>query len=556
MSYERTRAAKKSGSARAALFVATGLWLLLAIPVAKAEQVAYMDYNRQWHVVDASELTDDDLEQGPVRTLRAAAPGDITFNVAYLDVTGNTGVGFDHPSAGALRRATFEAVLAYLDSVLYESGTCDIRVEQSETSGTGFLATGGPRYHFSASSGDYFLPGDAFEHITTGIDPGGGPDVVITVNFGYTWNGGTDPVQPGEMDLYSVLLHELTHGLGVLSLSDADGGSQLSSGRLATFDNFLYTSGGVKLWNTQGVFQVSASVLRGGTGSVLFRGPQASKFFLKAPAVYTPSTFNDGSSVSHWDSNITPRPVMRHSIANGTENRAYQPFEVAALRDLGYDTDSGQDPPPGPEEPEASTLAAATDAGEGRMRLEWTSTGLTPTQFLGFAYDLYLEDWASRAPAGGLWYAFSSAASSGDMRLEYAGAYHLWISSQYADGTWLSGGNPATTILQSGTPHRPLNAKATDRGDKKAQVSWKSDLYGTWSYWILAYNIDTGQWVETLGPQGESLWQYVLQGGWDFLTGSTELTVPASGQYFFFIAGMAWDAKTMGEFASAYVHVP
>ena len=88
------------------------------------------------------------------------------------------------------------------------------------------------------------------------------------------------------------------------------------------------------------------------------------------------------------------------------------------------------------------------------------------------------------------------------------------------------------------------------------QVSWKSDLYGTWSYWILAYNIDTGQWVETLGPQGESLWQYVLQGGWDFLTGSTELTVPASGQYFFFIAGMAWDAKTMGEFASAYVHVP
>ena len=46
----------------------------------------------------------------------------ITFSITYLDVTGATGSGFDDPVRGATRRATVDAVLAYIESVLNESG--------------------------------------------------------------------------------------------------------------------------------------------------------------------------------------------------------------------------------------------------------------------------------------------------------------------------------------------------------------------------------------------------------------------------------------------------
>ena len=53
---------------------------------------------------------------------------------------------------------------------------------------------------------------------------------------------------------------------------------------------------------------------------------------LKPPPVLA----QPGSSISHWQLGIPGGAVMFPSFANGTENRTFAAWEVAALQDLGY----------------------------------------------------------------------------------------------------------------------------------------------------------------------------------------------------------------------------
>lgn len=279
---------------------------------------------------------------------RAAAPKAVikaapTFNVTYLD---GAGVGFNDPTHGTNRKAVMTAVLTYIASQLDETGgICDVEVTASEFGADGFLAAAGPFY----STVNGFFPGSAFTHITTGVDPfpGATPDIQVTVDFGYTWNNDTGPVAPGEYDLYSVLLHEITHGLGILSLTKSNGASQFTdfsppnnTNTFTTYDALLYgISGGTKVWNAGSqAFQLAN--LTGGDGYIEFRGTNAQSSYPTSvfPRVYTPVSFVSGSSVSHWQFN-SPTPsaaVMRHAISANTMNRTYQTFELKALQDLGY----------------------------------------------------------------------------------------------------------------------------------------------------------------------------------------------------------------------------
>jgi len=148
---------------------------------------------------------------------------EITFNITYKDQTVRWGlgnkIGFDHPTKGAERRAVVDRVLEYLGDVLNESApaTCDIQFDTSETDGAGFLATAGPLF-FETPNG--FRNGLAYQHITTGIDPArNSADIVCRVDFGFPWHTSTAAEVPeNRVDLFTALLHELAHGLGMLSV--------------------------------------------------------------------------------------------------------------------------------------------------------------------------------------------------------------------------------------------------------------------------------------------------------------------------------------------------
>ena len=265
--------------------------------------------------------------------------GDLTFTISYADVTAANGIGFDDASLGATRRATLESVLTYVNDVLNEttSATIAIQISASQVDGTGFLASAGTLWFTSPNRFDNGL---AFEHITTGTDPAGGTDdIFITVDFGYTWNSDTGIPTGSEFDLYTVLLHEVTHGLGFAGLSDSSGNSQISGGSPGVFtvltDGLTRITGDVDMWNSSFAFVGIASDLI--SDDLGFSGTNStSENGNSMPKIYAPVSFASGSSLSHWDTTTFPDEIMGHAISPGVQRLTFGALDIAALKDLGY----------------------------------------------------------------------------------------------------------------------------------------------------------------------------------------------------------------------------
>lgn len=319
-------------SAQRLVLGALGVCLLLPCSFASAQQeppVAYLDGERVWRIVDPS-----DWRPLPERRLKAIG----SFNVIFRDVEDRTGFGFDDPAEGATRRATVTAVFEYISSVINVPGVADIEFQRSQTDGGGFLAAAGS---LVSIDGDGFKGGFTFDHLTTGVDPSSSaPDGNVTMDFGWPWNSDMGPTPSNEIDLFSVVLHEVTHALGIASYASSNGTSKIGSfnagsGIFTRYDDFLQRgSTGKDLYLPGGVINATSNDVR--SGDVVFAGPRATAAFGSSPPVHAPSGYSSGSSISHWASGIEPTPVMLASTTGGREEREYHDWEVQALADLGY----------------------------------------------------------------------------------------------------------------------------------------------------------------------------------------------------------------------------
>jgi cysteine-rich repeat protein len=312
-----------------AVAVAVTVWP--SISVAQSV-VAYRDGDGQWRWMESA------ATQGFAQ--KAAAPDETiggTFRLNYEDLSSATGVGFADPALGAGRRETLRAVLLYLATVLDVPGTADLLVRASQTDGRGPLAAAGP----------YFLPmtgfqgGLVFEHLTTGVDPlETERDGALTVDFGYRWSTDAAGPSPVEYDLYTVLLHEVTHALGFVSIVGPDGASALGNagdlGLFSLFDAFL-----VRGSTEQPLFldggEINASAEDVTSGDVLFAGSRSDAAFGSLPPVFAPDPFLEGSSIGHWSFATGNDAVMLPAVERGERRREYKAWELQTLGDLGYD---------------------------------------------------------------------------------------------------------------------------------------------------------------------------------------------------------------------------
>jgi len=281
---------------------------------------------------------------------------EITFNVIYRDQTTNFGfgnnIGFDHPRLGIERRAVVERVLEYLGDVLNESApaTCDIIFKISETDGTGYLATAGPLF-FETPNG--FRSGLAHQHITTGIDPApNSADIVCTVDFGFPWyNDAAPETPPNRFDLFTALLHELTHGLGLLSVTDRDGSSLLTEGNPGVYtrwDQLMATPAGSPVFDATTLLIGPTQNFVGNSGGIVLTGADMRNVYGGGgPPIFTPTEFVAGSSLSHLAKDIPGTLLMKPTLDPGITIREYGELEVAALRDIGYSKAAGLGSPDG-----------------------------------------------------------------------------------------------------------------------------------------------------------------------------------------------------------------
>lgn len=185
------------------------------------------------------------------------------------------------------------------------------------------------------------------------LDPGNDDiDAQFNSNFGVgcafpgSFYLGLDANPPGlnDSDLVTVVLHELGHGLGFLTLVDVDSGSKAGGFNDVFMLNLEDHSLGMS-WPLMSNGQRAASSIDTGdlhwTGGAVVAasgGLAAGRHPSGHVQMYAPSPTEPGSSVSHFDVALSPDEVMEPTYTGANHDPG---LAVALLGDLGWDVGSG-----------------------------------------------------------------------------------------------------------------------------------------------------------------------------------------------------------------------
>lgn len=133
------------------------------------------------------------------------------------------------------------------------------------------------------------------------------PDIVATFNSSTNWYFGTDGNVPsGRMDLVTIVLHEIAHGLGFVDTydgADAQGSVGLDNGGIAipfVYDLFVTNSSDQSLFTS---FASPSTQLKTQltSNNLSYNSPLAVAAQGSRPKLYAPNPFNSGSSIAHLD---------------------------------------------------------------------------------------------------------------------------------------------------------------------------------------------------------------------------------------------------------------
>jgi hypothetical protein len=220
------------------------------------------------------------------------------------------------------------------------------------TASSGTLASAGPRTFFTTASAPNVLLPAALSHALYGPDPKNRNDISLSINsvvgsgsgclngssfyLGLDHNNGRR-----DIDLLNVLLHEIGHGLGFLSLTDSTGAPAIA-GAFTGFEQNVYSESLGKHWPAMtNAERASASVA---TGSLVYDGAAVNANLgmmtagLSNPGahlrLYAPGSWATGSSVSHWDSVASPNLLMEPFITSNPQGLT--DLTGCVLADIGW----------------------------------------------------------------------------------------------------------------------------------------------------------------------------------------------------------------------------
>lgn len=172
-------------------------------------------------------------------------------------------------------------------------------------------------------------------------------------------------------DLLEVVLHELGHGLGFISVVNQDGtGIQDRNNvdHIGIFDTFIYDETQAKFWSAMTATERAASALNDGKLAWNGANVNAQTGYLTGGVtanghvrLYAPATWDDGSSVSHWDDTASPNLLME-PFATGSTN-GYTDLTTCVLYDIGWTGSHCPDTANANAAPVAASQSVSTPAG-------------------------------------------------------------------------------------------------------------------------------------------------------------------------------------------------
>lgn len=331
-----------------------------------------------------------------------------TFEVEYVNFPGDN-----------LARDAFQYAVEIWESALVSSVPIRIRAEWRDLDegvlgqalwGSAFSNFGGEQHQ------NIFYPVALAEKISgRAQNLPSEPDIVASFNKNISWYFGLDAQTPsGKMDLVTIVLHEIGHGLGFTDSYDIkgdDGTVGLSSSAGPTpfiFDVFVQDATGANLLHD---FDSPSKPLAAALESKsLFFGGEMSAASLGGvwAELFAPATFDNGSSISHLDeaafnAEADANRLMTPRIAFGESIHDPGDLLLAMFSDIGWvytniDHQPLKDTERMDGEPYKVTATIRSDNGyiANQVRLHYTSDGINYTTvnmaFTGnadeFAYSL------------------------------------------------------------------------------------------------------------------------------------------------------------------------
>ncbi|MBU2862317.1 VCBS repeat-containing protein [Reinekea forsetii] len=161
----------------------------------------------------------------------------------------------------------------------------------------------------------------------------GNADCLASSGWYYGMDGNTPS---GYIDFYEVVLHELGHGLGILSLVMSDGNN--NGGIIDIFTTFLKDQTTAKAWSAMSSAERNSSVVN--DGNVVWDGAAVTALSGDLTAgvnsgkvqMYAPSSYEGGSSISHFDTELNPNELMEPQYTGD----ASHDHSTALLQDIGW----------------------------------------------------------------------------------------------------------------------------------------------------------------------------------------------------------------------------
>ena len=180
------------------------------------------------------------------------------------------------------------------------------------------------------------------------LNPSADPDIVATFSSKATWYLGTDGNTPiGKMDLVTVVLHEIGHGLGftdTYNVESTEGSVGLENGGQSVpfvYDLFIENAGSQKLF-TQFVSPSAAMRTQLISNNIFYNSPLAKAAMGGAALkIYAPDPFNDGSSIAHLDETTysglgNVNKLMTPQIAPAESIHDPGPILLNIFKDMGW----------------------------------------------------------------------------------------------------------------------------------------------------------------------------------------------------------------------------
>ena len=270
----------------------------------------------------------------------------VTFTFNYTDAPG---VGFNDAANGAARQAAL-SLAGQNFATAFSGYNANIVMDVDGSASGSTLA--------SAGSNSGSLVGTGFglnEVIRNKVLSNGASDInagaadgVVNVNWGIDWQldqNATPNAMANQFDWFSTMYHEFAHAFGFSSgivtdsagMNPTDVFSQTVDGSWNKFDEFLVDKNDTSVFTGTSLDTATySSLVTGGpspAGGLFFKGPNTSSI-----GIYTPTTFEEGSSGSHLDDQnpALAGVMMLAATGPGPSARTFSEAERNIFRDIGY----------------------------------------------------------------------------------------------------------------------------------------------------------------------------------------------------------------------------